>query len=231
MKENKEFKNNENYFKKGEALKFIGIGLIVLSAVLYFFGWGYISYILMCIGLPLGAVLFILSTLGRSSEADIDAYVKKHTQNVEHKTDDYKKFQKRFLKAIPTQTIEDYDFSEGLMYKKGKTGEIRSSRYCKAVIYPLDTGLCICFRKLSLVSDEVENNEIEIPYTEISVFEIKSEEKKLVCGKNIMKVKKASLMIGHSDGTVLSLPIQDNIKTEEFVKNINEQISSAKASE
>ncbi len=228
MKENKELKSNANYFNKGEALKFIGIGLMVLAGIMYFFGWGYISYILMSIGLPLGAVLLVVSTFGRSTESDIDAYIKKHTEGVEHKTDDQKKFEKRLYKKIPIQTIEGYDYSEGLMYKKGKSGQVRSSKYCKAVIYPLETGLCICYRKISLVSDEIENNDMEIPYASITVFEMKSEDKNLTVGKNSIRVKETLLMIGNADGTALSLPIKDSIMTEEFVKKINALIAKSK---
>lgn len=228
MKENKEFKSNANYFNKGEALKFIGIGLMVLAGIMYFFGWGYISYILMSIGLPLGAVLLVISTFGRSTESDIDAYIKKHTEGVEHKTDDQKKFEKRLHNKIPIQTFEGYDYSEGLMYKKGKNGQVRSSKYCKAVIYPLETGLCICYRKISLVSDEIENNDTEIPYTSITVFEMKSEDKNLTVGKNSIRVKETLLMIGNTDGTVLSLPIKDSIMIEEYVKKINALIAKAK---
>ncbi len=228
MKENKEFKSNANYFSKGEVLRFIGIGLIVLAVIMYFFGWGYISYIIMSIGLPLGAVLLVVSTFGRSTESDIDNYIKKHTEGVEHKIEDQRKFDKRLSKKLQIQTFEGYDYSEGLMYKKGKNGVVRSSKYCKAVIYPLDTGLCICYRKLSLVSDEVENNDIEIPYASITLFEMKSEEKKLTVGKNYIRVKETLLVLESSDGTSLSLPIKDSIMTEEYVKKINMLIVKAK---
>ena len=130
MKENKEFKSNANYFQKGETLRWISIGLLVLTALLYFFGMGYISYIIMSVGIPLAALLFVLSTFGRSSEADIDAYVKTHTENVGYRTDDPQEIEKRLLKNISVQTAEGYArisitrSSNAMSSKRGGTSTI-----------------------------------------------------------------------------------------------------------
>lgn len=229
MEKKKEYKSNANYFTRGDILKIIGIGFMVLAGVMYFFGRGIVSYITMSIGLPLGAILLVINTFGRSTESDIDAYVKKHTEGIEHKTDNLAKFEKRLLKNMPIQTIEGYEYTDGLMYKKGKNGQVRSSKYSKAVIYPMDTGLCICYRKISVVSDEIENNDIEIPFDSITVFEMNREEKKFTIGKNPVKVKKTCLVIESADGASLSLPIQDSLMTEDYVKKMKSLIEKSKA--
>ena len=231
MKENKELKSNANYFQKGETLRWISIGLLVLTAVLYFFGMGYISYIIMSIGLPLGAILFVISTFGRSSQADIDTYVKRHTENVGYRTDDPQELEKRILKNISVQTAEGYDFGEGLMYKRDKNQQLRSSRYHKAVIYPFVTGLFICSRRLSLVSDEVEDAETEIPYADIVDIGTRQEEKSLTFGKNTFRAKETLLVIERTDGTSLLFPIQDSVATDEFVEKLRRHVAESKTAE
>ena len=76
MKKQKGFLENEHYFTKNETVKWIGIVLVALAVVCYFFGWGFASYLIMSIGLPLGAILCILGSFGRSSESYIDEYIK-----------------------------------------------------------------------------------------------------------------------------------------------------------
>jgi hypothetical protein len=94
MKENKELVSNENYFKKGDTLKYVAIGIAGGSALLCFSGLGFFAFILMAMGLCVAAVIFIISTIGRSTESDIDEYVQKHIGKVEYKPDNEKTFAK-----------------------------------------------------------------------------------------------------------------------------------------
>ena len=49
MKTDKHFKENINFFRREEFLKYVGIVLMILSGVMYFWGWGYIAYYVMII--------------------------------------------------------------------------------------------------------------------------------------------------------------------------------------
>ncbi len=228
MKENKEFISNENYFKKGDTLKYVAIGMAGASGAICFSGMGFISFILMAMGLTAAAVLFIISTIGRSSETDIDAFVEKHTEGVEFKTEFPKDLEKRLLKTPAVYVAKGYDLSDGSMYKKGKTGLVRSPKYSKAILYPFRDALGVCYRKVSLVSDECENVQTEIPYASISSIEIKTEEKRLAIGKDTVRAKETRLILKKEDGSIISLVTEDSVLTDDFVKKINEKISASK---
>ena len=95
MEKSKEWKSNANYFQKSDALRWIGIGLLVLSGVSYFLGVGFVSYVFMCVGLPLGVIFYIVSTFGRSDEDDIDDYIRRRLENVGYPTDDPLEIEKK----------------------------------------------------------------------------------------------------------------------------------------
>ena len=41
MKNKNDVTKNANYFTKTDTLKLIGVGLMILTGLLFFFGWGY----------------------------------------------------------------------------------------------------------------------------------------------------------------------------------------------
>ena len=228
MKENKEYRQNANYFLRSETMKFVGIGLFALAIVLFFFGWGYLSYVAMSISFCAGLTLLLLSTFSRSSEADIDVYIEKNMRGVEAKPQNEKVFSRRQLKQIPVFASEGYEFSEGLMLKKGKDSSVRSSKYTKTVIYPLDTALLVCYRTVSLISDEVNDKSLEIPYSDITSFRTNHEEMRLSFGKGSFDIKKNTLVIESKISSPISLPVQESTKIDELVEKINALIASAR---
>ena len=228
MTNKKDLKSNSNYFLKDESMKFVGIGLMILAAVLFYFGRGWIGYILMCVSLPAGFLLFLLSTFGRSSESDIDEYIKKATENLEINVEEDKNFEKRLSKHLPVETAEGYEYSDGVMLKKAKNGSIRSSVYTKSILYPLDTALFISYRTISLVSEDKTEEKLEIPYSDINSLRFEEEHKQLKFRKNSFRTRIDTLVIEYSDNKTLCLPIQSSVQTDTFVERINELIAANK---
>jgi len=165
MKANKDFKSHINYFKRSDSLKYIGIVLAVLGVFLYMFGWSYISYIIATIALPIGGALFIIGSSGRASDGDINEYITKRTEGIEIDLENNPSIKKRLLKQIPVETVEGYEYRDGLMVTKAKDGSIRSSEYTKSVLYSLSDALHIVSRRISIVSDETTPTEMAFSAT------------------------------------------------------------------
>ena len=229
MKKDKGFKENINYFTKNETLKFVGIVLMVLAGLCYFFRLGFISYIIMSVGLPVGFILCLLGSFGRSSESDIDNFARRHVGDVEVDFDEDKHLKKRLLKLPEPLESEGYVFREGLMLKRGKGAVTRSSEYAKEIIYHLDTALYISFRRISVVSEDKDEGIIEIPYNEISSFEVISEIKTIPFGKEPVRVTASELRIEYSGGKVFTMPVESSIKSDAYVERVKEMIAKAKA--
>lgn len=222
------FKHNINYFKSGEITKIIGIILMALAVPLYFFGWGYISYILMSISLPVGALLFILGTGRRSSDGDIDEYIKRTASGLEIDLIEDKDFAKKLDKSFSPMIFEGYEYDDGLMFTKSKVGSVRSSKYTKSVVYVLHGTLYILKRSFSLVADEIENTNYEFNFTEVDRVELTEIEKNLVYEKKNFRVRFTRLNIVCGDNMILSLPAPNDVSAEKIVEKLNLTLKKAR---
>ena len=216
-----DFKQNINYFKSNDVIKIVGICLCLFTVALYFFGWGFISYILMCLSLPTGAVLFIIGSGRRSSDSDIDEYVEKLGKGVEIDLIENNDFAKKLNKAFSPMIFEGYEYDDGLMFTKSKVNSVRSSKYTRAVLYVLGDAIHIVKRSFSLVSDEVENLTIEIPFTDIDSISLSHEAKTVTFEKKIFDVRFVRLNVTSNGEVAASLPASDDINTERIIEKMN----------
>ena len=215
------FKQNINYFKGNDLIKIIGICLCLFTVALYFFGWGFISYILMCLSLPIGAILFIIGSGRRASDSEIDEYIEKLGKNIEIDLIEDSKFAKRLNKAFSPMIFEGYEYEDGLMLTKSKVNSVRSSKYTKAVIYVLGDSIHIVKRSFSLISDDMENLTFEIPFTDIDSIELFHEAKTVTFEKKIFEVKFVRLNVISNGEVTVSLPAPDDINTERIIEKMN----------
>ena len=107
------------------------------------------------------------------------------------------------------------------MIKKTKKGSLNSSVYSKAVINQLDTALLIRRRTLLIADERWEDDSLEIPYADIACLEFAEEIEDVTFGKKLFRAKKDYLVIKTKDGNLISVPAQDNVETDEFIKEIS----------
>lgn len=200
--------------------KGLGLGMAIVGFLLLWFGWSYITYLISVVFIPVGVIMFIVSSSGRSSDSDIDNDVKRKTEGLEKDLGEDKKYSRKILKHIPPETVGGYEYEEGLMLTKAKNGSVRSSEYTKAVIYILSDCLYIPRRTVSLVSEDVRDTLFEIPYEMIKGVEITREDKMLTFGKRTFNVKKTRLVISYGDGLTFSAPIHDDVNADALVDKI-----------
>lgn len=224
----KDHKHNINYFKKSDSLKGVGLGMAVVGLVLLWLGWSYLSYILTCILLPAGLVLFFVGSTGRSSDEDIDTDIKRLTEGLEIDLGDDKRYAKRVLSHIEPAVCEGYEYREGLMLTKAKNGSVRSSEYTKAIIYLLSDGLYIVSRTFSLVSDDKHDGAVELLYADISCVRIDRESASVAFGKKKFNVKHVRLVIEYGEGQVFSTPIHDDVNSDKLVETLSEHCKAAR---
>ena len=221
MKENKKTKTNANYFTKTDNLKIAGIIILIASGVEFLFGMSYIGYIISSVGLVAGVVLFIVGSSGRVSEAEISEYIAKSTDGACAIDAEEKALAKRVRKTPTSLIVEGFVFSSDVMIRKTKKGSLNSSIYSKAVIYPLDTALLIRRRTLLIADEKWEDDSLEIPYADIACLEFAEEIEDITFGKKLFRAKKDYLVIKTKDGNLISVPAQDNVETDEFIKEIS----------
>lgn len=226
------FRNNINYFKKKDSIKGIGAGLLIVGLFWLWLGIGYIgwiAYFFMILSIPSGFIMFILGSTLSSNDADMDEYIKKNCEGLELDLEGDKNFSKRILKNKEPNVTGGYEYNgEGLMFRKDKRGTWRSSKYTKSVIYVLSDALYINSRTFSLISDDTENRLLEISYDTVESVEMKNEEHVIVAGKNSFKIKKDRLVIKYGEGMTFSAPMNNDIRSEEFIEMLNRMVLKAK---
>lgn len=220
-------KQNKNYFTKGDGLKLVGIGLVVLGVLLYFFGMGYWSYVLMLTVTPTGIILFFVGVSGRSSDADMDACIALQMESFAPNPEEDKQYGKRIQKHISPETVEGYEYEDGLMLKKAKDGKIRSSEYTRTVIYQLTDALYLASRRVSLISEEVCDRTVEIPYDAVIAIDVQRENATMQFGKRRLAVKKTYLVVTYGRETFRA-PLQDDTRADHLVEKLNKTVAEAR---
>lgn len=217
-------KKLRNYFMMSDVPRLIGIGMMISGAILLLLAWfmalGLFFWILMCLCLAGGPVLFWVAGSMRASESDIDEHLKRSTNDMGLTPSDENKYRKKLLSSMPPQTVSAYVYREGLMLARSKDGTVRSEEYAKAMIYVLTNGIVVISRTVSLVSEEKQEQKAEIPFAQLENVELVSEEKQLSFGKKSFEVKESFLQIVY-DGTTLRIPTQLDFNLEQFVEKLN----------
>ena len=224
----KQIKRNRNYFTKSDTLLYVGIGLVAVGAVLFFFGYGYISYILASVLAPVGVVLLLVGASQRVTDADMDTCIAKLTEGMAVDMVENPKFERRMLKQVPVLQVQNYVYDDALLHKYAKSGSVRSETLESAILYALDTELYVVHRHISLLSEqEPETEIIRIPYTELQALEVCEQNVTLTFGKKTRTVTYSLLCLRYAD-TELKLPMQSNADVDEFISRINRVLAEGK---
>ncbi len=222
-----DIKHNVNYFKKNDNMKTLGAVLLIVGLFLMWLGRGFVTYIIMSIFVPAGLVMFVLGSIGRSSDEDIDKYIAEKMQGLEVDLTEDKKYRKRIIEHLPAQTFASYLFSDGVLLRKSKNNSLRSSEYRKNIVYLLTDELYIVSRRLGLVSGEIENILVELSYNDIKDAHIIREEKTLTYKKKPLKIKTTFLSITTEAGETL-LPVPDDVLSDRFAEQIMKLVAEYK---
>ncbi len=219
----KQIKRNLHYFTKTDTALFVGIGLLVAGVLLFFLGYGYVSYVLASVFAPVGIVLLLVGASRRVTDADIDACVGKLTDGMAVDIVENPKFGKRMLKQISPLFIQAYVLDEDLHLKRTASGSIRSEKYTASIVYALDQGLYIVTRTVSLLVDEAVEQVVEIPYEQIKGISVEHGELELPIGKKTQRVSVSHL---HVQGeTELMLPMQSTADVDDFISRVHRYVA------
>ena len=214
------YKQNLHYFKDGDGIKILGMTLTIAGGLVFYFGWSYISYVLSCIAIPAGLVLFFWSTGRRSSDKDIEDAVAERIKGIGVDWESDKRLSTRRRKGFEPMIVQGYEYDEGLLLKKAKDGSLRSTRYAVAELSVLENALYLSTREFSLIEDVCEEQAIEIPFSDLREISLAEEEKRLPYGKTAVRVTDYRLNVQCMNGKILSFPVSNDLSVELFVERL-----------
>ncbi len=221
------YKHNVGFFTKTDMPKYVGIALVILGVVLFYYGWGYISYVLLCISLPLGIGLFIFGSSRRCSEEDLDSCIEVSMRDLDPRLDEDKKYAKKLHRQLAPMTADGYEYREGVMLAKGKDGTLRSSEYTASIIYTLNDGLHITRRAISLIEDKAEDSVLEVKFDSVESVRLVRGQAPITFRDKTYNAPICRLHVKCTDTEYIT-PIKDNISSEEYVEKLGKVIDAYK---
>ncbi len=228
MKESKVFIKHRNYFKRGELLLFVSVGAIVVSVVLFLFGYSWISYYQFFFVLPAGIALLVFHSVTTAGEGDLDRYLTDRTQDLCAEWFEKNGRQKELLGTPAPVYTDGYEYREGALLRRDRKSHLRSTWYTKAILYPTEEALGIVSRTVSLVSEEIESLDMQIPYTEIRNIALVREKKRIAVGKKSVPTTAERLVIEYGELETLAVPMRDSVDTDTWIEKVRGLIEKAK---
>ncbi len=217
-------KQHENYFKRNDVLLFIGALMLLIGAGLILVGkrrW----VMPCCIVMAIGAVIFIVGTTIRVSEKEILAYLARQLEGFDLSFNTLAVHERRVIRDAQPIVVENYDYEQGDMLRKTKNG-IVSSRYMKTAIFTLTDAFIVRSRMVSLVSGEIKNKRIEIPYDSVEEIKVIREEKKLTFNNKEFDLTTDKLLIRYGNGYKFITPLHVDIKSKELEEKLHKIIAN-----
>ena len=219
----KKYKNNRGYFDKWEGLKTFGLGMSICGFVIVWAIWQffYIGVMLLAVGFA----CFLIGNTGRSTESEIMDEIGKKCRDLDFKeieTDRY--LQKRVPEKVQEYVFEGFRFADGLCFKKKKDGSVVTSEYIYAKLLLLTDGLYIKCRGFSLLSDEVNEETVDILAKDIEAMEVVRTDERYTYRKKEYHVKPCRLSVTYDSGKQILLPMNDDVYADEFVAKLKKKI-------
>ena len=227
MKENKVFVKHRNYFKRGDVLLFASVGAIVASVVLYLFGYSWLSYYQFYVLLPAGIALLVFHSVTTAGEGDLDRYLAERTGSLCPEWFEKNGRQKELLNTPAPVYTDGYEYREGVMLRRDKKSRLRSTCYTKAILYPTGDALGIVSLTVSLVCEEVESRDVQIPYASIKNLALVRERMSLPMGKKATSITVDRLIVEYGEEETLAIPMRDSMDTDAWIEKVRELVRKA----
>lgn len=217
-------KRHLKYFNGSDDLRLLGTILMGASGFLFvwtwYMMWSYALYLLTLILLPIGITLFVIGSIGKSTDEDIDGVISRLSSAADIDNEKDAALIRRQLKKPSSEIISGYDYSDGLMFRKTKSGVVRSEIFKKATILPLTDSLYISLATVNIPCESVEKAIFEFPYNEIEEIKVVSERKTIRFVKKSFSVNDSRLEIVSNGNTVLSLPAKESATLDTFIQDL-----------
>lgn len=221
-----------NYFVKWDGMGVLGIGIAAVGFLMLWLGFSYMSYILASTLMPIGLIVFLIGSIGRASESDLQAERQNAMESIgfkEIEENEGFRFRGRVPKNPEEKQFECYSMRDGLYFKRLKSGELCSSEAIAAKMLILNDSFLIKKKTFSLIdaTQNTETYEIFFSSLESISAERESGTVKSINNKSFF-AKTCELRIVYDGGKVCSIPAKDDLYTDEFVEKLKRNLLGGK---
>ncbi len=225
-------KNLEKFFTRGDGMYIAGSALLVSGLLGIWIGYSFNFFVFVAgaILAPAGLLLFLIGSIGRIGQEDIDKAVADRLWNYDKVIMEDPQLGKRIALHHKSVSTGQFVFEgDNLMSKRGKDRAWRTSQYAALRILFLKDALVFIHKTVSILVDDVDGGSsterAEYKYTELESAEIVRDSVRLNDGKVSCEAKRARLKIKARDGRiVLFVQVNDDMSADQLADNINRLI-------
>lgn len=230
-------KNLEKFFTRGDGMYIAGSALLVAGLLGIWIGssFNFFVFVAGAVLAPAGLLLFLIGSIGRIGQDDIDKAVADRLWNYDKVIMEDPQLGKRTALHHKSVSTAHFVFEgKDLMSKRGKDGAWRTSLYTTLRILFLKDALVFIHKTISVLVDDVDGGSsterAEYKYTELESAEIIRDSVRLNDGKTSCEAKRARLKIKARDGRViLFIQVNDDMSADQLADNINRLIKIGSA--
>jgi hypothetical protein len=226
----KKIKDGSLYYHQRDILRPVGAVMLPVGLFLLYFGWGLISYILTCICVPVGLVLFIVGSSRNISDNDLQEQIDHAMMDYDKALTETKGFDRAVLRQPAPMEITAYSFGDDATYfKKGKNGTPRSDRLTRTHVFYTKDGILLAGRTLSIAylneatGEGMTNFTASFAYSEITSAELELHETPVTMTNThkTLPVRWCELVLTGEDGELLRVPVQNDMDAATLCEILN----------
>ena len=174
---------------------------------------------------PVGLALYIIGSLGKSTDEDIESVISRLSSEADIDEEKDADLIRKLLKKPSPEIISGYDYSDGSMFRKTKSGAVRSEVFKKATLLPLNEGIYVSYATVNIVCESVKKEIFELPYSDIEEISVVSEIKTVRFLRKKFSVNDSRLEIISKGNAVLSLPAKESATLDSFIQDLQKYIA------
>jgi hypothetical protein len=226
----KKIKDGSLYYHQKDIMRPVGAVMLPVGLVLLYLGWGLISYILTCICVPVGLVLFIVGSSKNISDNDLQAQIDHALRDYDRALTETKGFDRAVLRQPAPMEITAYSFGDDATYfKKAKNGTPRSDRLTRIRVFFTKEGILLAGRTLSIAALNEATGEgmtdftASFAFSEITSAELEVHETPVTMtnsGKT-STVKWCELVLRGEADELLRVPVQNDMDAASLCEILN----------
>lgn len=224
-----DLKRNERFFKQNDVLRLLGGGLLIVGLIWFWIGRTAASYYGPCVMVPVGLILFLVTSARHVPESEIRGNIQKALANFHENAQGSPDMKSRVLSTPAPYCAESFVFDqEAHAFRRGKDAKLLSDVYQATAICFTQDLLLVHGATVDLSNGAVKTDMQKLLWTDLEGATMIPYENKinLTNKKNaVATARGAWLELQNSDGTIAyRAAVPDDMDGEVVCQQINKWI-------
>lgn len=225
--------DGSSFYRQTDTLPFIGTAMLIIGILCLWLGFGFVSYILTAVFVPVGLILFFIGFSGRVSQNDLEEERDHLLRDYDESVTRMDKYDRIVLQQPAPVETGAFGFGDDAQYfKRGKGSTVLSDVYTQTHFFFTRDSLMVTSRTVKLSAMDAEKGEgFSDLHATLEYAAVKSasldEHTVTVTLTNTNKpasVHWCELVIAGDEGELLRLPVRNDMDMSGLCEEIQRKI-------